>query len=98
MKFTLHNLIFYLFILAIAGFVIWQIWNLINGFRKGKIYNLSRKPLWGVDEQGKYHIIMLEDKTKSKASFSAAVISSIMFLVISLVVLAISLLVVIFPV
>ena len=89
----LHQLAFYLWIVIITAFVVWQIWNLTRAFTKGKIYDLSRTGLRRgyLDEYGKYHMLRLVDKLKSRPNFILALIVAVLTLIISIIVLAISL-------
>jgi len=92
----LLNPVFDLWALIITGFVVWQIWNIFRSFKVGKIYNLWRHPMWGVDKEGKWHVVVQADKKESPASFMLARISAIFFLIMSILIWAITIGVIVF--
>ena len=58
--------------LVITAFGAFQIWNIINSFKTGKIYDLGRKPLWSIDKNGKQHPITQVDKKENPTNFTMA--------------------------
>jgi len=86
-----------LFDLIVTGFTIFQIWNIINSFKTGKIYNLGRKPLWSIDKNGKQHPITIVDKKEAPNEFTLATITDAIILGVTLLVWALVTAAILFP-